>query len=83
MMFGNQINLLTMEYKDEEFYELTGNIQKDCHDFVNRMIDQLGKKGEIKEGANQDLINIFFYKKLADIELRLRSLERKTTVSYN
>ena len=72
-----------MEHNQEEFYDITQSIQKDCHDFVDMMVDNLGKKGKLKKGTNQqDFINIFFYKKLADIELRLRSLERKTTTSY-
>lgn len=72
-----------MDYNEDEHHELTAGIQKDCHDFVDKMVEHLDKKGKLQKGANQDLINIFFYKKLADIELRLRSLERKTTVSYN
>jgi hypothetical protein len=73
-----------MEHNQDEFYDITQAIQKDCHDFVDMMVDNLGKKGKLNKGTNQqDFINIFFYKKLADIELRLRSLERKTTISYN
>lgn len=72
-----------MEPNQDEFYDITQSIQKDCHAFVDMMVENLGKKGKLKEGANQDLINIFLYKKLADIELRLRTLERKTTISYN
>jgi hypothetical protein len=73
-----------MNHNQDEFYDITQAIQKDCHSFVDMMVENLGKKGKLKRGANQqDFINIFFYKKLADIELRLRSLERKTTISFN
>lgn len=59
-----------------EFDEITFNIQKECHEYVDLMVDMLGKEGKLKKGTvPQDFINIFLFKKLADVELRLRHLE--------
>lgn len=68
--------------QNDEFYELAGSIQKECHDFVEQLMEAMDKK-RATQFQNQDAINIFFYKKLADIELRLRELERRTTINYN
>jgi hypothetical protein len=60
-----------------ELDEMILRIQKECHEYVDRMVDQLGKEGKLKKDTvPQDFINIFLYKKLADVELRLCNLER-------
>lgn len=59
-------------------------IQKECHEYTEMLCEAVWKekKGR-KDFKIQDAINIFFYKKLAEIELRLRELERRTTISDN
>ena len=61
---------------NKELEQIIFGIQKECHEYVDKMVDQLGKQGELKKDTiPQDFINIFLYKKLADVELRLRNLE--------
>lgn len=74
-----------MENKNDALEDITRDIQAECHKFVEYMVDELQKTKKHKNNKieNQDLVNIFFYKKLADIELRLRTLERKTHINYN
>lgn len=71
-----------MNYSADEHNALTESIQQECHKFCDKMMDYMHKRRKSKIQV-QDIVNIFFYKKLADIELRLRSLEAKTTISYN
>ena len=66
----------------DEHNEITERIQQECHKFCDEMMDYMHKRRKSKIQV-QDIVNIFFYKKLADIELRLRSLEAKTTISHN
>jgi hypothetical protein len=59
-----------------ELDEIILSIQKECHEYVDGVVDELGKTGKLKKDTiPQDIINIFLYKKLADAKLRLRDLE--------
>ena len=57
----------------KELDELTAQIQKECHEIGNIMLEQ--KPDFFKQGTTQDITNVFLFKKLALIELRLRELE--------
>lgn len=72
-----------MKHSEEEINKLAHSIQKECYQLVEQMMDYMRKNKKKTNITSQDLTNIFFYKKLAEIELRLRELERKTTISFN
>lgn len=66
---------------NEDVSKLAGTIQQECHDFIEMMM-KYGKKNR-KKWTRDDLLQVFMYTKLADIENRLQELERRTTVSKN
>lgn len=53
--------------------ELTAQIQKECYELGTAMLEQ--QPDFFKKGTSQDITNVFLFKKLAAIELRLRRLE--------
>lgn len=57
----------------KEYFEIVEQIQKECHGLSQAMMEQ--HPDFFKGGKTQDITNVFFFKKLADIELRLRELE--------
>ena len=69
--------------QNKEFNELVMEIQKECHKLVDDAFEYFKKTGKHTDLENQDITNVFLFKKLADIELRLRELERRTTISDN
>ena len=69
--------------QNKERDDLARNIQKECYAFTNEILDQLMQRKDTRDIESQDVTNIFFYQKLAEIELRLRELERRTTISQN
>lgn len=70
--------------QNKEFNDLAAFIQKDCREFVNNLCEAMWQEKKNRKAFHvQDAVNIFFYKKLASIELRLRELERRTTISDN
>jgi Mg2+/Co2+ transporter CorC len=54
-----------------ELEQITKEIQQECHSTVEGIID-----GSQKPVSVQDATNVFFYRKLAEMELRLRKLEK-------
>lgn len=55
---------------DGELYDIAQEIQQECHTTVEQCI-KLGKKGT----SMQDATNVFIFRKLAEMELRIRQLE--------
>lgn len=63
--------------------DIARDIQNECYAFTNALMDQLIKRKGTRDIECQDVTNIYFYRKLAEIEMRLRELERRTTISQN
>jgi hypothetical protein len=57
----------------KEVLDLMQEIQKECHEFANQAFEQIVVK---EKCSNQDVTNVFFFHKLAEIELRLKALEK-------
>ena len=55
-----------------ELEQITKEIQQECHQTVEGIIN-----GTQKPVSVQDATNVFFYIKLAEFEIRLRGLEKQ------
>lgn len=60
-----------MSSKQIELEKITHDIQWECHETVNGIFNSKPSKNV----NHQDAVNVFFYKKLAEFEYRLRELE--------
>ena len=56
----------------DEKLRITEEIQMECHRTVEGIMNNMVNNKEI---SVQDATNVYFYKKLADFEYRLRQLE--------
>lgn len=59
----------------EQIDDLTRQIQKECHELAWAVKDKSPETFAMLE--NQDVTNVFLFKKLAEIEYRLQKLEAK------
>jgi len=55
---------------DTEVLTITEKLQNDCHNLVKELMNQLPKL------SIQDAANVWIFNKLADIEFRLRQIEK-------